>query len=168
MTDMTDPATSAVTRIILVRHGESVANAGGKTPDHIRIFIKVGCAQSSDFAQRLDCVPTLLVTSSFPSRAADRGAGAAAVPRRSHSESGPSMNSTFWSLRATTTRLRRTANPTSSTTGGGSILNSSMAREAVFSLFLDRAREAVHRLESQNPGGCVVIFTMSTLCRPSY
>jgi len=30
MTDMTDPASGAATKVILVRHGESVANAGGK------------------------------------------------------------------------------------------------------------------------------------------
>src|SRR5580704_19507902 len=63
MTEMTDPA---VTRIILVRHGESVANAGGKTADQItNPLTPLGRAQSRDFAQRLDCEPTLFITSSF-------------------------------------------------------------------------------------------------------
>ena len=63
---MTEPASPAATKIILVRHGQSVANAGGKTADHVtNPLTELGRAQSQDFAERLDCKPTLFVVSPF-------------------------------------------------------------------------------------------------------
>ncbi len=63
---MTDPASPVSTKIILVRHGQSVTNAGGKAADQVsNPLTELGRAQSREFADRLDCKPTLFITSPF-------------------------------------------------------------------------------------------------------
>src|SRR5258708_35795501 len=63
---MTERASPAATRIILVRHGQSVTNAGGRAADHVsNSLTELGRAQAREFAERLDCKPTLFVTSPF-------------------------------------------------------------------------------------------------------
>ena len=63
---MTDPASPVSTKIILVRHGQSVTNAGGKAADQVsNPLTELGRAQSREFADRLECKPTLFITSPF-------------------------------------------------------------------------------------------------------
>ena len=63
---MTEPASPAATTIILVRHGQSVTNAGGRAADQVsNPLTELGRAQAREFAERLDCKPTLFVTSPF-------------------------------------------------------------------------------------------------------
>ncbi len=160
MTEGIDPAMPAVTRVILVRHGESVANAGGRTPDHIRNpLTQVGRAQSSDFAQRLDCVPTLLVTSSF------LRAQQTAEPVQQRFPDAPieewpihEFNFLEPSRHHNTTEADREPHVINYWRRLDPEFIDGPGAES-FRDFLDRAREAVHRLESQNLGGCVVIFT---------
>jgi 2,3-bisphosphoglycerate-dependent phosphoglycerate mutase len=63
---VTEPASQTVTKVLLVRHGQSVANAGGRTADHdTNPLTELGRAQARDFAGRLPCTPTLFVVSPF-------------------------------------------------------------------------------------------------------
>jgi 2,3-bisphosphoglycerate-dependent phosphoglycerate mutase len=157
MTEMTDPA---VTRIILVRHGESVANAGGKTADQItNPLTPLGRAQSRDFAQRLDCEPTLFITSSF------LRAQQTAEPLR---QRFPSVPVEEWPVHEFTFLNPSRHNNTSEADREPSVsaywqrLDPNFVDghgAESFSGFLARAREAIRRLLSRNPGGCIVIFT---------
>jgi probable phosphoglycerate mutase len=62
-TDSTDPHP---TRILLVRHGQSVANAGGIPTDHIaNPLTELGHAQAKAFADGISCEPTLYLISSY-------------------------------------------------------------------------------------------------------
>src|SRR5436309_16016109 len=63
---MTDAGSPLATRIILVRHGQSVTNAGGRAADQVsNPLTELGRAQARQFAECLDCKPTLIVTSLF-------------------------------------------------------------------------------------------------------
>jgi broad specificity phosphatase PhoE len=63
---MTEPASPVSTKIILVRHGQSVTNAGGRAADQVsNPLTELGRAQSREFADRFDCTPTLFVLSPF-------------------------------------------------------------------------------------------------------
>jgi probable phosphoglycerate mutase len=156
MTEMTDPAT----RIILVRHGESVANAGGKTTDHItNPLTPVGHAQSRDFAQRLDCEPTLFVASPF------LRAQQTAEPLL---QRFPGVPIEEWPIHEFTFLDPSRHNNTSEADRDPHVsaywrrldpefIDGPGAES--FSVFFDRAREAIRRLVNRTPGGCIVIFT---------
>jgi broad specificity phosphatase PhoE len=157
MTELTDPP---ATRIILVRHGESVANAGGKTADHVsNPLTTVGRAQSKDFAQRLDCEPTLFVTSPF------LRAQQTAEPLR---ERFPDVPVEEWpiyefnflepSRHHNTSEADREPHAVKYWQRVDPEFTDGPGAES-FSDFLDRAREAIRRLESRKPGDCVVLFT---------
>ncbi|MGH9597257.1 MAG: phosphoglycerate mutase family protein, partial [Edaphobacter sp.] len=63
---MTDSASPAATKVILVRHGQSVANAGGRTADHdTNPLTELGRAQARGLVERINCKPTLFVVSPF-------------------------------------------------------------------------------------------------------
>jgi 2,3-bisphosphoglycerate-dependent phosphoglycerate mutase len=148
------------TRIILVRHGQSVANAGGRTADHVsNPLTELGHMQSKQFADRLDCKPTLLIVSPF------QRAQQTAEPLR---QRYPDVPVEEWPIhefnflepshhQGTTEDDRephvrkywKLLDPTY-TDGPGA---------ESFALFLDRARNAIRRLADRDPGGCIVIFT---------
>src|ERR1700679_3079279 len=63
---MTDSASPAVTRILLVRHGQSLANSGERTSDpDTNPLTELGRSQARSFVDRLDCKPTLFIVSPF-------------------------------------------------------------------------------------------------------
>jgi 2,3-bisphosphoglycerate-dependent phosphoglycerate mutase len=160
MTDMTDPASGAATKVILVRHGESVANAGGKTADHIsNPLTPLGQTQSRDFARRLDCEPTLIVVSPFvraqqtaePLRRRFPDVPIEEWPIQEFNFLEPSRhhNTTETDREPYVVAYWRRLDP-DFTDGPGA---------ESFSVFLDRAREAISRLVSRKPSGCIIIFT---------
>ena len=160
MTETTDPTSGAATRIILVRHGESVANAGGRTADHIsNPLTLLGQAQSRDFARRLDCEPTLFVTSPF------LRAQQTAEPLR---QQFPRVPIEEWPIYEFNFLEPSRHNNTTETDREPHVVDYWHRLDPEFTdgpgaesfrVFLDRAREAARRLESRNPGGCIVIFT---------
>jgi probable phosphoglycerate mutase len=154
---VTKPAT---TRILLVRHGQSVANAGGRTVDNAtNPLTELGRAQSKKFAERLDCKPTLIVTSPF------ERAQQTAEPLRQRFpnvpvEEWPIQEFNFLDPSRQTNTSEIDREPFAATywqRQDHAYIDGPGAES--FSMFLDRAREAIHRLVSRNPSGCIVIFT---------
>ena len=63
---MSEGVSKAATRVILIRHGQSMANAGAKTADHFsNPLTELGRMQALDFAEQVDCTPTFIVASPF-------------------------------------------------------------------------------------------------------
>ena len=124
---MTEPASPACTRILLVRHGQSVTNAGGRAADQVsNPLTELGRAQSREFAERFDCKPTLFVASPF------LRAQQTSEPLRQRFpdvpvEEWPIQEFSFLNPALIRARVRRTANPTSSPTGSGKIPHTSTA-----------------------------------------
>ena len=157
---MTEPASPASTRIILVRHGQSVTNAGGRATDQVsNPLTELGRAQSRDFAERLDCKPTLFVTSSF------LRAQQTSEPLR---ERFPDVPVEEWPIHEFSFLNSALHRGTSEADREPHVIAYWRREDPAymdgpeaesFSLFLDRAREAIRRLASSNPGGCVVVFT---------
>jgi broad specificity phosphatase PhoE len=157
---MTEPASPAVTRIILVRHGESVTNAGGKAADHIsNPLTELGRAQARDFAERLDYKPTLFVISPF------LRAQQTAEPVRQRFPDGPVEE---WPIQEFSYLNPLLHQGTSEADREPDVVAYWQRQDPAyiegpgaesFTLFLDRAREAIRRLLSRDPGGCIVLFT---------
>jgi broad specificity phosphatase PhoE len=157
---MTDFASRTPTRIILVRHGQSLANSGGKTADHsTNPLTELGRAQAKDFAERLGCRPTLLVTSGF------LRAQQTAEPMR---QKYPDVPVEEWPIHEFTF-LNPSRHKGTSEADRQPYVEAYWKRDdpefidgagaESFIFFLDRAREAIHQLEARDPGGCIVIFT---------
>lgn len=157
---MTASASPAVTRVLLVRHGESVANAGGRTADHIlNPLTELGHTQAREFADRLDCKPTLFVVSPF------QRARQTAEPLRERFpevpvEEWPIHEFTFLepSRYSNTTEEERHPHVKAYWERQDPGFADGPGAES-FSQFLDRARKAIRRLAEANPGGCIVVFT---------
>jgi broad specificity phosphatase PhoE len=157
---MTEPALPAATRIILVRHGQSVTNAGGRSADQVsNPLTELGRAQSRDFAERFDCEPTLFVTSPF------LRAQQTSEPLRQRFpdvpvEEWPIHEFSFLnpSLHKGTSEADREPHVVSYWQREDPAYIDGPEAES-FTLFLDRAREAIRRLVTRDPGGCIVIFT---------
>lgn len=157
---MTEPASQAVTRVFLVRHGQSVANAGGKTSHHdTNPLTDLGRMQSIDFAGRLACEPTLFVVSPF------LRAQQTAEPLR---QRFPDIPVEVWPIQEFTF-LEPTNHKNSTEADRQPHVADYWQRQdpafltgpgaESFTQFFDRAREAIRRLETTNPGGCIVIVT---------
>jgi broad specificity phosphatase PhoE len=157
---MTEPESQAATRIILVRHGESVANAGGRTANQVvNPLTELGRAQSREFAERLDCKPTLFITSPFlrtqqtsePLQQRFPDVPVEEWPIHEFSFLNPSRHegTTEEDRQPHVIEYWRHEDPAHIDGPGAES----------FTEFLDRAREAVHRLVEHNSGGCIVIFT---------
>ena len=157
---MTEAASPAATTIILVRHGQSVTNAGGRAADQVsNPLTELGRAQSRDFAERLDCKPTLFVTSPFlraqqtsePLRQRFPDVPVEEWPIHEFSFLNPALH------RGTSEADRESHVVAYWQREDPAYIDGPEAES--FTLFLDRAREAIRRLVSSNPGGCVVVFT---------
>ena len=157
---MTEPESQAATRIILVRHGESVTNAGGKAADHIvNPLTELGRAQSREFAERLNCKPTLFVTSPFlraqqtsePLQQRFPDVPVEEWPIHEFSFLNPLLHkgTSEEDRQPYVTEYWRREDPAYIEGPGAES----------FTEFLDRARETIHRLAEHNAGGCIVIFT---------
>ena len=157
---MTERASPAATRIILARHGESVTNAGGRAADHVsNSLTELGRAQAREFAERLDCRPTLVVTSPFlraqqtsePLRQRFPDVPVEEWPIHEFSFLNPALH------RGTSEADRESHVVAYWQRENPAYLDGPEAES--FTLFLDRAREAIRRLGNSDPGGCVVVFT---------
>jgi probable phosphoglycerate mutase len=160
---MTD-STTQQTRIILVRHGQSVANAGGIPPDHItNPLTELGHAQAKAFADKSDCTPTLFLVSPF-------------LRARQTSEPllqrFPAVPVEEWPIHEFTYLEPDRHNGTNEEQqmphileywerGDSSYVDGPGAES--FTMFLDRARAAIGRLALMAPGGCIVVFTHGLL-----
>jgi broad specificity phosphatase PhoE len=157
---MTEPASPASTKIILVRHGQSVTNAGGRAADQVsNPLTEFGRAQSRQFAERLDCKPTLFVTSSF------LRAQQTSEPLRQRFpevpvEEWPIHEFSFLNpaLHRGTSEADRESHVAAYWQREDPAYRNGPEAES-FTLFLERAREAIRRLAGSDPGGCVVVFT---------
>jgi probable phosphoglycerate mutase len=157
---MTEPASLAATKIILVRHGQSVTNAGGRAADQVsNPLTELGRAQSREFADRFDCRPTLFVTSPF------LRAQQTAEPLRQRfpdvpAEEWPIQEFSFLNplLYKGTSEADRESHVVAYWQREDPAYNDSAEAES-FTLFLGRARETVRRLAARDPGGCIVVFT---------
>jgi broad specificity phosphatase PhoE len=146
--------------VILVRHGQSVTNAGGKAVDHINNpLTELGRAQSKDFAERLDCKPTLLVISPF------LRAQQTAEPLRRRF---PDVPVEEWAIQEFSFLNPLLHKGTSEEDREPHVADYWQREDPIyiegpgaesFTLFLDRAREAIHRLVTRDAGGCIVVFT---------
>ena len=157
---MTESASPGATRLILVRHGQSVTNAGGRAADQVsNPLTELGRAQAREFAERLDCEPTLFVTSPFlraqqtsePLR--QRFPDVPVEEWRIHEFSF--LNS---ALHRGTSEADREPHVVAYWHREDPAYSDGPEAES-FTLFLDRAREAIRRLVTKDPGGCVVVFT---------
>ncbi|MDQ1450957.1 MAG: hypothetical protein QOK38_823, partial [Acidobacteriaceae bacterium] len=157
---MTESASAAATRIILVRHGQSVTNAGGRSADQVsNPLTELGRAQAREFADRFDCKPTLFVTSSF------LRAQQTSEPLRQRFpdvpvEEWPIHEFSFLNsaLHRGTSEADREPHVVAYWQREDPAYSDGPDGES-FTFFLDRAREAIRRLISSNPGGCIVVFT---------
>jgi 2,3-bisphosphoglycerate-dependent phosphoglycerate mutase len=157
---VTEAASTATTRVILVRHGQSVANAGGRTADHVsNPLTELGREQAKEFADRLDCKPTLFIVSPF------QRAQQTAEPLRQRYPDVPVEEWPIYEFNFLEPSRHRNSTEDDrephvraywdrldhSYTDGPDAES--------FVQFLDRARDAIRRLVERDPGGCVVIFT---------
>ena len=157
---MTDDTAQQTTRILLVRHGQSVANAGGIPPDHItNPLTELGHAQAKAFADGFDCEPTLFLISPY------HRAQQTSIPLR---QRYPEVRIEEWPVYEFNylepTRLKGTSeeqqmphilkfwerNDPAHTDGPGA---------ESFADFLARARAVIKRLTQLNSDGCIVVFT---------
>jgi 2,3-bisphosphoglycerate-dependent phosphoglycerate mutase len=157
---MTEPASPAATRIILVRHGQSVTNAGGRSADQVsNPLTEVGRAQAREFAERVECRPTLFVTSPFL-----RAQQTSEPLRQRFSdvpvEEWPVHEFSFLhsALHRGTSEADREPQVVAYWQREDPAYSDGPEAES-FTLFLDRAREAIRRLVTRDPGGCIVVFT---------
>jgi broad specificity phosphatase PhoE len=162
---MIEPASSAATRIILVRHGQSVTNAGGRSADQVsNPLTELGRAQAREFAERLDCKPTLFVTSPF------LRAQQTSEPLQQRFpdvpvEEWPIQEFSFLNsaLHKGTSEADRESHVVAYWQREDPAYIDGPEAES-FALFLDRARESIRRLvtrdrATRDHGGCIVIFT---------
>jgi 2,3-bisphosphoglycerate-dependent phosphoglycerate mutase len=157
---VTEPASPAVTRVVLVRHGQSLANSGGKTADpDTNPLTDLGRTQAKDFAERLDCEPTLIVTSPFL-----RAQQTAELLRQRF----PEVPVEEWPIQEFTFLEPSQHRNTSEADREPHIDDYWQLRDHAyvdgpgaesFSMFLDRARESASRLVTREINGCAVLFT---------
>lgn len=161
---MTDSTTEPTTRIILVRHGQSVANAGGIPPDHItNPLTELGHAQAKAFAEKFDCVPAHFLVSPF------LRARQTAEPLL---QRFPDVPVEEWPIQEFTYLEPVRHNGTNEEQQMPHIQEywerdnpayvDGPGAES-FTMFVDRARAAIGRLVLMVPGGCVVVFTHGLL-----
>ncbi|HEY1994052.1 MAG TPA: histidine phosphatase family protein [Edaphobacter sp.] len=157
---MTEAASPVSTKIILVRHGQSVTNAGGRAADQVsNPLTELGRAQSREFAERLDCKPTLFITSPF------LRAQQTSEPLRKRF---PNVPVEEWPIQEFSFLNPVLYEGTSEADRESHVLAYWQREDPAyihgaeaesFTLFLGRAREAIRRLPARDPGGCIVVFT---------
>ncbi len=156
---MTESATP-VTKILLIRHGQSLANSGARTEDqNSNPLTECGRQQANDLVDRIGCKPALIVVSPF------LRAQQTAEPLRKRFpdvrvEEWPVQEFTFLdpALYRNKTEADREPYTVSYWQQGEASYVAGPGAESFVS-FLDRARETIRRLIERNPGGCVVIIT---------
>jgi len=157
---VTESPAQATTKVVLVRHGQSVANAGGKTSDHdTNPLTDLGRAQAKDSADRLPCSPTLIVVSPF------LRAQQTAEPLRRRF---PDVPVEEWPIQEFTFLAPARHKDSTEDDRQPQVLDYWQRKDPAFvdgpgaesfEQFLDRARETIRRLVKTNTGGCIVIVT---------
>jgi len=158
MTDTTD--TVQPTRILLIRHGQSVANAGGIPHDHIvNPLTELGHAQAKAFADGFPCEPTLFLISPY------LRAQQTSVPLR---QRYPKVPIEEWPIQEFHYLNPAQHNGTTEEQQMPHILEfwerddpsySDGPGAESFSDFIARARDATRRLAQLKSGGCIAVFT---------
>lgn len=161
---MTELSVKPTTKILLVRHGQSVANAGGTPADHINNpLTELGHAQAKVFAEGLDCKPGLFLVSPFL-RARQT---AEPLLRRF-----PDVPVEEWPIQEFTFLEPLRHNGTNEEQQQPHIFDYWKRNDPAhiagpgaesFTQFLNRARDAIRRLSYLSPGGCIVVFTHGLL-----
>jgi probable phosphoglycerate mutase len=162
---MTDATPPPATRILLIRHGQSVTNAGGRAPDQTsNPLTELGRAQAREVAARLDCEPGLIVTSPF------LRAQQTSVPLRNRFpnvpvEEWPVQEFSFLNpaLYRGTSEMDRESHVVAYWQREDPAFVDGADAES-FTSFFDRARDALRRLVDRghamkDAGGCIVLFT---------
>jgi broad specificity phosphatase PhoE len=162
---MTEAAPPPATRILLIRHGQSVTNAGGRAPDQIsNPLTELGRAQARMVAERLDCEPELIVTSPF------LRAQQTSMPLRHRFpdvpvEEWPVQEFSFLNpaLYRGTSEMDRESHVVAYWQREDPAFVDSPGTES-FTSFFDRARDTLRRLVNRRPAtkgaeGCIVVFT---------
>jgi 2,3-bisphosphoglycerate-dependent phosphoglycerate mutase len=157
---MTDSTAQSPTKILLIRHGQSVANAGGIPPDHItNPLTELGHAQAKAFADGFSCEPTLFLISPYTR------AQQTSVPLRQRYPGVPIEEWPIYEFNyLDPARLKGTSeeqqmphisnfwekNDPAHLDGPGA---------ESFSVFLARVRDVIKRLPQLKSDGCIVVFT---------
>src|ERR1700748_1758841 len=157
---MSDETAQKPTRILLVRHGQSVANAGGTPPDHItNPLTELGHTQARAFADGFVCEPTLFLISPFAR------AQQTSIPLR---QRYPEVPFEEWPVHEFNYLNPAQHNGTNEEQQRPHILKfwerddpsySDGAGAESFSDFLNRVRDAIKRLAQLKSDGCIVVFT---------
>jgi probable phosphoglycerate mutase len=157
---MTNLTSASTTRIILVRHGQSLANAGGAPPDQAtNPLTQLGEAQAKAFADQFSLTPTLFVYTPY------LRTQQTAEPLL---QRFPSVPVEVWPIHEFTYLEPSRHNGTNEEQQKPSIeeywerqnpaYRTGPGAES-FTEFLARVREGIERLAEVAVGGCVVIFT---------
>jgi 2,3-bisphosphoglycerate-dependent phosphoglycerate mutase len=157
---MIDDTSQQPTRILLVRHGQSVANAGGTPSDHItNPLTELGHAQAMAFADGFSCEPTLFLISPYTR------AQQTSVPLRQRYPGVPIEEWPIYEFNYLEPgRLKGTneeqqmphilkfweQNDPAHCDGPGA---------ESFSIFLKRVRDVLKRFTQLKSDGCIVVFT---------
>jgi broad specificity phosphatase PhoE len=147
-------------RIILVRHGQSVTNAGGRAADQVsNALTELGRAQAVRFAERIDCKPALIVVSPFL-RAQQTSEPLRQMFPDVPVEEWPIQEFSFLNpaLHRGTSELDRESHVVAYWQREDPAYADGPEAES-FAMFLDRAREMIRRLVQRDAGGCIVVFT---------
>jgi broad specificity phosphatase PhoE len=157
---MTDATTHPPTRILLIRHGQSVANAGGIPPDHIiNPLTELGHAQAKAFADGFPCEPTLFLISPY------LRAQQTSLPLR---QRYPEVPVEEWPIQEFHYLNPAQHNGTSEEQQMPHILKFWELDDASysdgpgaesFSDFIGRARDVIKRLARLKSEGCIAVFT---------
>jgi broad specificity phosphatase PhoE len=154
------PAASATTSIIMVRHGQSVANAGGVTADHVtNPLTDFGWEQARKFAQSFSHKPRRFILSPF------LRAQQTAEPML---QRFPDVPVEIWPVHEFTYLEPTRHNGTCEAQRTPAVIEFWNRADPAFvdgpdaesfSSFVERARDAARRLAALPPGGSIVIFT---------
>jgi broad specificity phosphatase PhoE len=157
---MTDSTAQQPTRILLIRHGQSVANAGGIPPDHItNPLTELGHAQAKAFADGFSCEPTLFLISPY------LRAQQTSIPLR---DRYPEVPIEEWPIQEFNYLAPARQKGTSEEQQMPHILKFWERNDPAhfdgpgaesFSVFLSRVRDVVMRLTQLKSDGCIVVFT---------
>jgi broad specificity phosphatase PhoE len=157
---MMNPSSSSSARILLVRHGQSVANAGGVTESHVtNPLTEFGWAQAHSFAAEFSHPPTRFVLSSF------LRARQTAEPLLKRFPGVPVED---WPIHEFTYLAPARHNGTTNQQRMPHVVEywkrcdpaySDGPESESFSSFLDRARDVIRRLAASAPGNRIVLFT---------
>ncbi len=153
-------SSSPITRVLLVRHGQSLANAGGIPEDHItNPLTELGHEQARSFAESFASEPTLFLVSPF---ARARQTSEPLVQRF------PAIPVEEWPIHEFHYLAPERHNGTSEEQqiphmdkywqrGDPNYFDGPGAES--FSAFMDRTRDAMKHLSRLNTGGHIVMFT---------